>query len=92
MERASLVVQGPPALAQSLLPGAQRPEILGGFGDDVVEQLDDDPTRALLSQSQVQIHENPAWSPILHGGVHFQRAKPVRFPYIMLRYVRCGWL
>ena len=39
VERAALVVQGLPRLADALLAGAQRPEVLGGLGDGVGEQL-----------------------------------------------------
>lgn len=54
-EREDLEVEGHPSVGtNAFLTGAESPEILGGFGNDVVVELDHYPPFKLLAYADVQ--------------------------------------
>ena len=52
-------VEGGALVAETLLPGGELTEVTGGLGDDVVEEPEDDATRGLVVDRDVELHVPP---------------------------------
>lgn len=50
-------VEGGALVAETLLPGGELTEVTGGLGDDVVEEPEDDATRGLVVDRDIELRE-----------------------------------